>query len=506
MRFILHIGLPKTGTTAIQKFLYDNRKKLLEEHSVLYPKTGISGLKYPAHYFIPHSLFPAKREEHKKNLGVDLEVSVLRQQIFDEISEHQPKVVILSCEDFFHFTQEKIYEFKDLYDFPVTNVICYIRRQDLAAESMYRQNVKAEVTKLTKHFTEYTTGKISKYIKDTVSEIHKLNYYTLLSNWKQAFPEAKIIPRVYDRKLFPEGNVILDFLSVLGIDMPEAREYKIEVNPSLSHLSTLVMRRINEEFNLSNEDHWKVVDYLLKLDREEGSSIIKTFFTLQERIEFLNRFKESNERLFREYFGCENKFVLSEEEIKFYKEQDKIPKEVIEKAIEERYRKVLEFMKASGILMKEKLFPKVKVNYLPNNRLEFFRVDVLHANLLNGRLTVGGLALLRRDIEETPKLTIKDAEGMKEVQWGIPSPLFGEQRKDNPRAKNARFRIDNIVVGDKPIEIYLDEEKIAEILIESRSSKKIGPSSGENNSAGGQRANDVQKGKRVSWLRKLLRF
>jgi hypothetical protein len=30
----------------------------------------------------------------------------------------------------------------------------------------------------------------------------------------------------------------------------------------------------------------------------------------------------------------------------------------------------------------------------------------------------------------------KDAEGLKEVQWGLPSPFFGEQRKDNPKAKN----------------------------------------------------------------------
>ena len=35
----LHIGMPKTGTTSLQKFLFDNREKLLEK-GYLYPITG----------------------------------------------------------------------------------------------------------------------------------------------------------------------------------------------------------------------------------------------------------------------------------------------------------------------------------------------------------------------------------------------------------------------------------------------------------------------------------
>jgi len=54
------------------------------------------------------------------------------------------------------------------------------------------------------------------------------------------------------------------------------------------------------------------------------------------------------------------------------------------------------------------------------------------------------------------------------VQWGLPSPFFGEQRKDNPKAKNARFRVDNVVVGDKPIEVYVNGNKVAEIVLETR--------------------------------------
>ncbi|WP_156029483.1 hypothetical protein [Archaeoglobus fulgidus] len=358
----------------------------------------------------------------------------------------------MSSEEFF-FTDPN--DFSGLildYDYNVY-ILIYLRRQDLWMESAYKQTVKSLKRRNHIHF----------YIA-CQNNIKFLDYYLLINCWKQAFPEAEIIVRIYDRKLFPEGNVILDFLQALGIDMPEAREYKIEANPSLSHLSTLVMRRINEELNLSPQDRWKVVNYLLELDRREGS-ILKTFFTLEERIKFLEQFRESNEKLFREYFGTKNQFVLSEEEIEFYRQQDQIPREVIERAIEERYQKVLEFMKREGIMAKEKIFPKVNVNYLPEANLEFFRIDVLQANLLNGRLILSGLLLPKN--AEGVKLTVKDAEGIKEIQWGLPSPIFGELHPDNPIAKNARFRVDNVVPDlEKPIEVFLNGEKVAEIIID----------------------------------------
>lgn len=124
-------------------------------------------------------------------------------------------------------------------------------------------------------------------------------------------------------------------------------------------------------------------------------------------------------------------------------------------------------MRKNGIVAKERIFPKVNTNYLPSAKnFEFFRIDTLQANLLNGKLIISGIALPKPDV--TLKLMVKDAEGIKEIQWGLPSPFFGEQRQDNPLAKNARFRVDDVVpLPDKPIEIFLGNDKIAEIWIRS---------------------------------------
>ena len=447
---ILHIGIHKTGTTSIQNFLYNNREKLLDIHHILYPQTGVSTGR--GHPMYPWSIRGVKRPD----VNV-INTKHLFRTLLHEVEQYEPNYVLISSEEFDNLKISEIYKFREIINYfglKLDKIICYIRRQDLAVESFYRQVVKGVMARYKGTFREYITT------KQIITDV--LDYYNLLSRWRQAFPEVEVIPRIYDRKFFPEGNVILDFLSALGIEMSEAKTTKIEVNTSLSHISTLVMRKINEEFDLSRDDHMKVVKYLFQLDKQEGSPI-KTFFTLQERIEFLEKFRESNEKLFREYFSTENQFVLSEEEIEFYKEQDKIPREVVEKAVEERYREVLEFMKANGILARERLFPKARVNYFDSN-LEFFRIDVVNANLLNGRLVISGLALPKPDAEE-PKLAMRDAEGVKEVQWGLPSPFFGKQRKDNPKAKNARFRIDNVVVEDKPIEVFVNDKKVAEIII-----------------------------------------
>ena len=52
------------------------------------------------------------------------------------------------------------------------------------------------------------------------------------------------------------------------------------------------------------------------------------------------------------------------------------------------------------------------------------------------------------------------------MQLGLPSQFFGEQRKGNPLAKNARFRVDDNVVVGMSKEMFVDGNKVVEIRIE----------------------------------------
>jgi len=333
-KLILHIGLSKTGTSAIQNFLWFNRNEFYSNYSILYPETGIfGGGGIYAHYKLAWSIY--KPEE--VNINDIKPIDYLADSLYKEIENYNPKIVILSSEAFMHY-KENTY-IKKLMDLlkEITSdvsVVVYFRRQDLWVESSYLQVIKTGQIKVTP-------------FKDSVNHAKNflnwlLKYDEFLSRWKVY---ANIIPRIYDKKLFPYGNVILDFLSILGIDYP-AEKAQIEVNPSLSHISALVLREINERFELPKELHRRVVQYLLEQDKVNKHPL-KSFFTLEERLSFLERYRESNERLFREYFNSENRFVLSEEEIEFYREQDEIlkDKERLEGDIRERYEMVMEYLR-----------------------------------------------------------------------------------------------------------------------------------------------------------------
>jgi len=265
------------------------------------------------------------------------------------------------------------------------------------------------------------------------------------------------------------GDVISDFLSLIGIqeyiDIPNTFKNK---NPSLSVLSTLVMRKINEFYSLPPRIYFEVINYLLTLDREEGSGPLKTFFTLEERIEFLERFRESNERLFREWFNSENKFVLTPEEIEFYKEQDKIPKDEIERLVEERYQKVVENV-IKKFEAKQKVYIPVELSKLVKEGevVEKVVIDQLYLDLLKGsKLVVGGVVVLKPEVKEEYRLLVEDAEGIKEVQWGLPSPGYAKMYPDNPYAKKARFKVEGVVATEgKPLKLYLEGKNGDKIMI-----------------------------------------
>lgn len=345
MRLILHIGLTKTGTSAIQTYCWNNREVLLSRYKILYPVTGLFFGAGPAHYKFTWFYF----KDLEKRIKDSEILNELRgnyksiKQLFEELMQELnninisdfPNSMIFSCENYSVINPEllvsDIYEFSDKIRLSEIIVIIYLRRQDKWLEAAYSQHVKGGYYT---DFKSFTANSLKR---------NDLYYWDILNRWRKAFPEAKIVPRIYDRKLFPNGNVIIDFMSVLGIKIQQTVNYNIEANPSLSFASILALRKINEKFNLSITDRKRVVKYLMKLDKEERTPI-KTLLTLPERIEFLEQFRDINERLFREWFDTENKFVLSEEEIEFYKIQDSISIEEIEKIIEHRYARILDFI------------------------------------------------------------------------------------------------------------------------------------------------------------------
>jgi hypothetical protein len=59
-----------------------------------------------------------------------------------------------------------------------------------------------------------------------------LDYDARMNQWQDAFPNAKVVIRIYDRNQLPGGDVVSDFLQVLGLPAPDVAWAK-DINAAL---------------------------------------------------------------------------------------------------------------------------------------------------------------------------------------------------------------------------------------------------------------------------------
>ena len=205
----IHIGTPKTGTTALQGFLAKNRKTL-QEHGAVFPDFGLV-YKGVAKNRNAHFLVATKDPFHAKEMGVCMKI--LKQQ-----AALYPKILI-SDESIWTFYGhpdvetapfwKKLKEMLDGMDLDL-KVIVYLRRQDQYAFSYYAQKIKeAEEIRC---FRDYM-------LVDGPARA-RLDYEKELGLIASAIGKENLIVRKYDRDGFggSRGTIQSDFLEAVGLE------------------------------------------------------------------------------------------------------------------------------------------------------------------------------------------------------------------------------------------------------------------------------------------------
>lgn len=306
MRIILHIGNYKTGTSALQNFLFINRQ-LLEEYGVYYGNTwkivnNHAGLAFSI-------LKEALTKYGILNFCSDLEeleedscVAALKMRFMAK--ERGANTIIISHEGFFadllqvlaglssSFTRKDIdnvnkyicARLKEL--FPEAEIVCYLRRQDLYIESMYMEHCKVpwRVWEFPVEFEEFNN-------KQKLC----LDYFNEISRWKKYFGSS-VYFKIYERENLLNKDIIYDFLccyTELTIsDIGKLQQIKVsEKNTSLSRdaLEHKLLNKINEP----------LLNYLYKVYSEKYPDNKRYGFMQQsERTTLLEKYKESNKKLF----------------------------------------------------------------------------------------------------------------------------------------------------------------------------------------------------------------
>jgi hypothetical protein len=244
----VHIGVPKTGTTLLQRFFFENREALLR-HGVLYPDVSLRGFGHHDFAFLIAGGYPDWATPQPRTLPE------LAAQLRNDVVRIDPKTVLLSSEDFYLFpapgTLLKLLKEVEVASRFRIALIVYLRRQDLAHESWYNQTVKAQGA----------THRFDQSVRDTYA---LWDYEANLKLWADVFGTENIMVRPFEQAQFAGGSLIDDFLAVLqlsgvGFKVPPGR-----INTSLNK-DLLEFQRLFNALPMATQDKRRFHRQLMEL-------------------------------------------------------------------------------------------------------------------------------------------------------------------------------------------------------------------------------------------------
>ncbi len=298
---LFHIGFHKTGSTSIQRFLYDNDTEL-RKYGWFYP--DFSEMVKPRQIALNNGFY-LRLPLFKKDRG----------KMWKIISENLKKYnVIISEEGFSDEDIQTILSEAKKYHNNI-KVIVYLRRQDLYIGSFYNQAVKAA----------YVHGTVNEYMENFL--YYSDNYLDRLEKIGRVIGDENIIVRVYEGRQFAGSrkDVLSDFMYTIadGIE-PDWERFKMpkRENPAL-HGRYFEIKKL---LNAVEDDQYKrwpagYVDPILQLSEKYGKSyenaLTEGYLTKQDRRNILDKHKKNNAQLARKYLHREDGQLFYDTNIDF---------------------------------------------------------------------------------------------------------------------------------------------------------------------------------------------
>jgi hypothetical protein len=214
-KIYIHVGPPKTGTSAVQKWLSSNQA-ILQQQGVLYPShkvdaNGVSSGNVNCIYDIDD------------NKQIQLNKTRL-DSLLGDFQASQFSILLLSSEFFFR----QMDELKSLI--PEAKFIAYIRNPLETKESSYNQSVK-------RHFQVKELNTVRR---------KQLPFMVRLVEFSEQFGHNDLILRLYGGTYFYRNNIVSDILFVMGIDM----DVSLPIVNSSYQFEALEFKRWFNQFHL----------------------------------------------------------------------------------------------------------------------------------------------------------------------------------------------------------------------------------------------------------------
>ncbi len=265
MKYIIHIGTNKTGTSTLQSFLHTNSSKL-ETLGICYPNIGM-------HSSAHHELVTRFKANSNLN-NLQGELSIL---------ENKFETAIFSSESFHTLAQpERLLPF-----FPKnsTNIVVYIREHATYLSSWYQQAIQARNTSLS--FEEFI-------------QIFKADYCDLVKKWVDTFGRENIHIRLYERDKLVDRDIVSDFLAnFLQFDKSAFQALSHDRNPSIAGNLLYIKKILNQV--ISKKESLEIVYEILELSKlkDEFKGKIDIGPDMIQKIAYL--YREDRKQLKKEY-------------------------------------------------------------------------------------------------------------------------------------------------------------------------------------------------------------
>lgn len=285
MMIYLHIGLPKSGSSAIQVYLNEKAEEL-KKYGVLYPWSHSYAQMYRTSGGNARPLLKTARSGY-----IPEDTESLTSSFFSFAEEYE-KVVISSEALSVFFGKENPENLFKLVpkELPV-KVVIYLRNQVDKFVSDVNQTIK--------------NARRNSYKIDEPWFLFN-NYYNQIKWWERVFGKENLIIRGYNKKQFVNGDAVEDFCSCIDIPFL-GYDKELPINPSLKLPYLEVMRCVNVLAHADGDYGWrvknKIKDHIwrssVESDYEEEKRL--TFVSKDTLLEIQERLQESNDHVVEEY-------------------------------------------------------------------------------------------------------------------------------------------------------------------------------------------------------------
>lgn len=293
---IIHSGMPKTGTSALQVFFAKNRDKLLEQS---------------IDYFNIGDIDAGKKEAISSGNGADLARSFLpptheaylddsNGTVWEEFLKHvknsECSIGLLSSEFFTNIPTKNWVVLKEELNKQgiILKNVFYVRRQDQFLMSSYIQRVKRHSA----------TESPDEFISGIYQKIKFLRYFGFTKGIADSLGKENIFPRVYEKSNSQPTGIIGDFLNIILGYIPDWVEKQKTINVSPSPLEIKLMLLMNKY-----QPRYGFSDFLVKDSAMAGrSSEYQNHSILNPDLnrEINDYFAEQNEKFFKTFLPNES--------------------------------------------------------------------------------------------------------------------------------------------------------------------------------------------------------